>query len=301
VERYKSPEDTVLAVSALLNGKIPSKSTYLSNEFSAAFDEKWSSTLHGIKKGVHFLEDEKILDARRLPSEVVVYVICALWANVSEGGDKEGESRFLIRRFMWRAFFTERYDRNTNRRAYLDYQEVLKLLNGEAGEPEIFNDDFYPVPTEEELMTASWPKRKDRLGRAILAVSLKYGGFDFADGAPAKYENIQSREYHHIFPESWLRDKQYKPYEIYRALNCALISWRTNRTLSNNAPSSYVAERMEQASLGEPEVVRRLESHLIPRDEISQDDYQAFLQRRADKIKGVADKLCNGEIVEGIS
>jgi Uncharacterized conserved protein len=299
LNRYNDPRDIVLAVAALVGNKIPSKGTYLSNEFSSTFDSNWETIKTGIKKAVSFLSDEKILDARRLPTDVIVYVLAALWGVSDEGLDKEGEVRAILRKYIWRAFFTERYDRTTNSRAFSDYKELYSLIKSGNGSPEIFDEKQYPIADVEELKSSSWPYRKDRLARAILAVGLKSGGFDFADGAPASYDSIQNREYHHIFPQAWLKEKQYKDYEINRALNCALISWRTNRNISAKTPSDYVSERMEASFLGTGEVERRLESHLVPVAELMSNDYEDFLNERARLIKLVADKLCSGQIVEG--
>ncbi len=172
--RYSEPEDVVLAVAALLNNKLPSKETYLSKDFSESFDVSWPSIKQGIKKAISFLIDEKILDYRRLPTDVVVYVLSALWSRSEEGLDKEGEVRIILRKYLWRSFFTDRYDRTTTSRAFSDYKEITNLLKDNSGEPDIFNETIYPIPSEEELKASSWPYRKDRLARAILAVAVRH-------------------------------------------------------------------------------------------------------------------------------
>ena len=300
ITRYNTPEDTVLAVTALLQDKLPSQGTYLSSDYSREFEKSWDKTKSGIKKAISFLSDEKIFDSKRLPSDVVVYVIAALWANASDGLDKEGEIRSIIRKYMWRAFFTERYDRTTNNRAFQDYKDLLKLISDKSFSPEIFDENSYPIASIDDIANASWPSKKDRLARAILAVNLKSGGFDFADGAPASYDSIQSREYHHIFPQGWLKNNNYKDYQINKALNCALISWRTNRTISDKNPSDYISERMEKSLLGEAEIKRRLGSHMIPFTELNDNNFDSFISKRAELILSLAAKLCNGEIVEGM-
>jgi hypothetical protein len=299
VIRYNSPEDIVLAVIALLQEKMPSKGTYLSPEYSRNFEDLWPVAKLGIRKAVAFLSDEKIFDSRRLPSDVVLYVIAALWGKAVEGLDREGDVRSIIRKYIWRAFFTERYDRTTNSRAFSDYREILKLINRSGGAPEIFNEELYPIASVDELMISGWPSKKDRLARAILTVSLRSGGFDFADGAPASFDAIQTREYHHLYPTAWLEERGAKNYEINRALNCALISWRTNRTISAKPPSEYIAQRMELSVLGQSEVIRRLSSHLVPYGALVENDYLKFLKNRSVLVKEVVDRLCSGEIVEG--
>lgn len=293
-QRYGTLDETVLAVAALLSDSVPSRGTYLSKEFASNFEANWDAIKVGVKKTLAFLSDEKIFDEKRLPTEVVVYVMSALWAIAPDGLDREGKVRHLIKKYMWRSFFTERYDRTTNTRAFADFKELRKLIAGEEGKPEIFDESVYPVANSDDLLSAAWPSRKDRLARAILALSLKGGGLDFADGAPASYDSIQNREYHHIFPKSWLEKSGYRDHEINRAINCALISWKTNRNISAKAPSEYVAERMEKSSLGDVEVRARLESHLISTKLLEANNYVEFVSERATFISQQARDLCEG-------
>jgi hypothetical protein len=300
ITRFNDTEGTVLAIAALLNNTIPSQGTYLDKGFSRALEANWKKIKQGLKKCVSFLSEEKIYSSKILPSNVVVYVIAAVWAEFDGGLDKEGQIRSIIRKYMWRAFFTERYDRLTNSRAFQDYKDILSLISDKTVTPVIFNNDFYPVATTEDFMTSGWPTKRERLARAILVVSLKAGGFDFADGAPATFENLQSREYHHIFPDAWLKAKSYQDYEINRALNCSLISWKTNRHISDKSPSEYVADRMEATHIESEEVSRRLNSHLIPLEALENNDYTNFLEIRASLVKKMVDKLCEGQIIEGL-
>ena len=82
--------------------------------------------------------------------------------------------------------------------------------------------------------------------------------------------------------------------EIYRALNCALITWRTNRKLSATSPTDYIRQKVEKATLGEPEIKARLTSHLAPFEEVGAGNYQAFLDARARLMRAAITALCDG-------
>ena len=109
------------------------------------------------------------------------------------------------------------------------------------------------------VLQAEWPKRKSILGRGLLALTLKTGAEDLADGARATVASITSkdhpREYHHLFPASTLEDAEVPDEQVYRAPNCALITWRTNRTISNKDPIAYLKERADNSALGEPSYI----------------------------------------------
>jgi hypothetical protein len=297
-EAYVRPPDVMLSASALLLEKVPTQTNFISKGFSDSLVENWETTKLGISKTIQFLEQERILDAKRLPTDVVIAPLAALWGISPQGLDAEGEARTILRKYLWRACFTDRYERTSATRALADFRELKSLLEGnKEAKPLIFNEEEWPLPTVEQLILAGWPTKKDRLPRALLALSLRSGGYDLADGTPASREHLKEREYHHLFPVARLKEQGKTDSEIYRALNCALVTWKTNRNISAKTPEKYLAERREGTSLGEDEVRRRLESHLVPYDELVSATYEEFLLERAKRMHAMMVRLCAGESV----
>ena len=142
-------------------------------------------------------------------------------------------------------------------------------------------------------MNAGWPKKKERLARAIMLLFLRSGGLDLADGSPATRESLLRREYHHLFPVAYLRDLGQSDANIFRSLNCALVTWKTNRHLAAKAPADYIRQRTDASTLGEDEIRRRLASHLIDYDLLVAGDYHQFLEARAEKVRKVAVEVCS--------
>ena len=172
ISRYYSPEDLALAAGALLQGRTPGKSTYLSSGFGDQLVANWDRYSQGVKDAAEFLADEKIFDADRLPTDIVVPVLVAIWADAPTGPDAKGRARTILSKYAWRAFFTKRYERSTATRSLSDYNELRRHIHDtQAPLPSIFDDDANPLPEINELVEAGWPKRKDRLGRAILALA----------------------------------------------------------------------------------------------------------------------------------
>lgn len=295
---YGRAEDTALAVGALLNGKPPLKKTYLNREFGQELANVWDQVVSGLSKGVSFLHGESIFNEKLLPSEIILYLTSALWANVpTDGGDEEGRARAQIRKAIWRAGFTNRYIQTVTTKAFADYKALADLIKNpnSTSLPDLFDEEQNPLPTANELRGAAWPGRKDRLGRAIIAVSLYGGGYDFAEDAEANADNVGSREYHHIFPKSLIKG-QFDDRMVNSALNCALISWKTNRRIAAKTPAQYIQDRTAGANATEEDVRRRLESHLIPYDELINGDFDAFIAARAEKVRAKMETLCHGQI-----
>lgn len=293
LSRYVAPADLVLPAAALLQGKRPTQRELVFLDFKRMLEE-WPLIVRGAESLVLFLSEERIPDAARLPSEVVLAPLVALWAHASSEPDRLGAVRTLLRQYLWRAFITDRYEFAAASASYQDFVALLPVvksgdLSGEQAP--IFEQ---PLPTPEELLVAGWPKRRERLARAILCASFRNGALDIADGAPLSAENAGKREYHHLYPVAFLRDHGISESQASVALNCALVTWRTNRTISAKAPVAYLQERSDAATLGADEVRYRVASHLIDYNDLAAGDFTQFLERRAVTVAGVFDSLTKG-------
>ena len=295
---YGKVEDIILSIAALVSGKAPLKKTYLEKDFGEHLGQNWDKVRKGLQKGIAFLRSEAIFNEKCLPTDVAVHLMCALWADVPEHGfDAEGNARTVLRKALWRCCYTDRYGKTSATRSFADYKTLREIIQNPGADTrcELFDEELYPLPEPGELEMAGWPGRKDRLPRAILATSLRAGGYDFADGAPAHPHNLDRREYHHVFPVDVLGGDR-SDERVSRALNCALITWTTNRKIAADSPRDYIEKRAAAASLGEPEVRQRLASHLIPFDALTAGDYQTFLQQRSELVAEHMTQLCNGQI-----
>lgn len=315
---YADLPSLVLDVVALRQDRIPSQAGYRGIDYTRMLDE-WDTVVWGIKGMVSFLEDETIFDAQRLPSYTAIPIIAALWEHLPTQPDKLGNARLLLRKFLWRAFLTSRYEQSSTSNALQDYRGLRKILCEGATDDvvPIFNQESYPLPTKEMVLQADWPKRKTILGRGVLALQIKCGAVDLADGTRATIDSITSkerpREYHHLFPAATLDDAGIPDEQIFRALNCALVTWRTNRTISNTDPITYLKERSDNCALGEEELKHRLRTHLIPYSQLAvgyngmsdderranvKDDYDTFLSTRAEMLAKAAHRACEGKALE---
>jgi hypothetical protein len=295
VKDYGNVESLLLSVAALLLDKPPLKKTYLEDDFGSGLMTVWPQLTAGLKRGMQFLSEEAIFEEKSLPSEVAIYLTCALWATAAHLKlDQEGNARRVIRKALWRACYTNRYGKTSATRAFADFRSLASQIKGDLTIAcDLFNEDTYRLPDLAEIKAAGWPGRKDRLPRAILATSLRRKAHDFADGAPINKGNIAGRELDHLYSCNFLqvgRDDALAN----RALNCALITSATNRNKSGAAPSAFVAKRAEAAHLGPDEVRWRLASHLIPYDQLIADQYEDFLEARAKLVEADMKVLCNG-------
>lgn len=318
-ERYVEVSDLVLRVAALREDRSPTEASFMRLDLQRLSSER-ELIVRGIEGAINFLDEEHIFDRDRLPTVAVVPVLASVWSQMSQALDAHGQGRTLLRQYLWRSFFTGRYERAAATAALQDYRGLkARLVDGKTTVTIPVLDEFlFPIAEVEELERAPWPKLRNILARGILAVSLRGGGRDFADSRPASWESLSKREYHHLFPASLLKnegglDETY----INLALNCALVTWNTNRNISAQEPIAYLRERVKHASLGEEQIRRRLRSHIIPFDELNvggyssiadednrsktiQSDYKRFIHSRAVAVHKVIRKLCDGEEWNGL-
>lgn len=323
VSRYFDLSYLILNTSALIQEKAPNRVGIWDMD-KKMLVENWDKMVTGLSKLAEFLESHRIYDEARLPTNAVLAVIAALYTHIPDTGDKAGQASVLLKKYLWSSFFTDRYENSAASRAYADYIGLLNIIkgvvkpNGQKAQEQdvpILNRIAFPLATEEQLLNVVWPKRVSIRGRGILAVANYFGAYDFADGSVVTPVNILKREYHHIFPDGLIEEANayFKGDEINStvALNCALITGKTNRTIGRKEPFTYLKERYEWVS--EAIISKRLNSHLIPIAELKAGDYEGlsekakaqkikkdyedFISARAVLIMLAVEKLANGEDV----
>jgi hypothetical protein len=236
---------------------------------------------------------------------------------IPEDGDFRAKGERLLRQYLWSSFFTDRYENSAASRAYADFKALRTLLqtknftDANLASVPVLNRTEWPLATEDSLLAAGWPKAAGIRARAITAVTTYFGAIDFADHQPASYQSLQRREYHHVFPDALLEEAGLPSF---LALNCALITWKTNRNIGRKDPLLYLQERVQLAS--EDIVDSRLRSHLISFDRLAkaryadasgspltgealkaklQADFDAFLRERARLVAKAMSALTVGD------
>jgi len=100
------------------------------------------------------------------------------------------------------------------------------------------------------------------------------------------------KEYHHIFPRTFLRNKGIETEKINSLCNFAFLPADANKTISGKSPSDYIFNVTPSSTYS-----RILESNLMPlRKEIYQkDQYDTFLDERATLILQYLDNVIVSE------
>lgn len=311
IARYSGLSDMILTTSALLQNALPNQRGAWDMD-KQAMVEKWHIMERGLSRMAKFLRNEGIYDRQRLPTNAVLAVIAALYADIPESGDKRGQDELLLKKYLWNSFFSDRYENSAATHAFADFVAIRKIIRGECKDDNskyviddvpIFKE--HPLVETEELLTAEWPKRATIRGRAILAVVCRLGALDFSTGERLDVGNIEQRHYHHIYPDALLKEAEINGF---LSLNCSLISDKTNISIGRKDPLEYMKDRYKWTT---EEIVReRLQSHLIPIKELAnggydnlsdeqkvtklKNDFDRFICRRAELVMKAVKLLVSG-------
>lgn len=281
IQHYFELPFLILATSALMQGKLPNQRGMWDMNKESMVDN-WEQMSLGLSKMAAFMESQSIYDRSRLPTNAVLAVIAALYVDIPESLDSRGNFEILLKKYLWSSFFTDRYENSAASHAFNDFVILRSIIKSEFkpdGSPfdevdvPVLNRELYPLSTDDELKRVGWPKRESIRGRGIMAVFSKLGAYDFADGSPLTRQQLIDgrRHYHHVFPDALLKEVGM---ESYFALNCALITDKTNLNISNKDPMNYLKDRYNWTR--EDIVNTRLQSHLIPLEELKCGDYDGF-------------------------
>ncbi len=287
VVRYAPLSDLILTTSALLQGQLPNQRGAWDMDKKQMI-QHWDAMVRGLNRMAGFLKGEGIYDEKRLPTNAVLAVIAALYADIPNAGDKRGRDELLLKKYIWHAFFTDRYENSAATHAFSDFNVLKSVIRGDrkpdktpftAADVPIFAE--HSLAESEELMTAEWPKRATIRGRGVLAVACRLGGLDFSTGERLDAANIGGRHYHHIFPDALLKEADVNSF---LALNCALITDTTNISIGRKDPLEYLKDRYKWTSKA---IVReRLQSHLIPIEELANGGYESLSKgKKLEKLK----------------
>lgn len=297
VKHYFELPFLILATSALMQGKLPNQRGMWEMK-KELMVENWGTMELGLAKMAVFMESQGIFDQARLPTNAVLSVIAALYTYIPETLDARGSFEVLLKKYLWSSFFTDRYENSAASNAYSDFIALRNLVKGNVNEKgeiysesdvPVLNRQRYPLSTEEELIRVAWPKRENIRARGIMAIFSKLGAIDFADGTLLSRDVLKEgkRHYHHVFPDALLKIAET---ESYLALNCAMITDKTNLHISNKEPYRYLKERYQWVD--EDIVNTRLKSHLIPIDELKNGGYESLQhEEKIAKIKSDFDNF----------
>ena len=293
--------DLILKIACLRCGLPPVESKFRDSKVLADVNTNSDKIVDGIRWVVELLQEDRIWDRRRLPSVVPFRVLPPLHRYYAEAPRQQGNIRKIARAYLWRAFLTDRYKSAAATLLKEDHDGLKRVIVDNRIPKKEVPIWGYRLPTLEQIRRAAWPT-KTTLGKAVLAISLRKGAKDISSGDELRSTNLRGREYHHLFPDSYLGKSAPKA-NRHVAMNCILIEGRTNRAAGDKPPLEYLqslAVREAGSRITSKDLKNRLNTHLVPMEFLDVKNqrvgaaYVAFTTKRAHLLKKDIEALVNG-------
>jgi hypothetical protein len=276
LEQFEIDPYYVLQVVSLLNGK-DIKRREIMNLEPQIVSKHWDTAVKAMTDAVEFLQRNcGILNNGHLPYVTMLVPMAAAWANTSDlKGPQEATRRKRFEVWFWSSIFAGTYEVGPASKAVRDFKDLPEWLKGGDKEPLgvrtlYFNPDMFHEIT---------PKQR-ALYRGTLALVTSNNALDFHKAEKLTFDYLVKNKVddHHIFPQNYLK-KKYDASKVNCVLNRTLIDKKTNIRISDKAPSTYLEEI--ESEVGEKNLKKILDSHLIPMNQLESDDFESFLKDRA--------------------
>jgi hypothetical protein len=236
----------------------------------------WAEAVtEGFERAARFLYGQKIFSARDLPYRTQVTPLAAIFAVLGDRAESAGVSSKLAR-WYWSGVFGELYGGAIETRFARDVPEVLDWLDRKDEPSTVLDANFAPM----RLLTLR--TRNSAAYKGIHTLLMRDGCQDFRTG-----DSIDVQLYfddridiHHIFPQDWCKRNGLDARRCDSIVNKTPLAARTNRMISNNAPSDYLIRIQRNAGIDETRMSQILNSHLIDTTALRRDDFDAFFKAR---------------------
>ena len=246
--------------------------------------ERFDEIENGIRGAIDFvrrnLHVEKL---QNLPYPTLLVPLAAFFAS---SGDSEvaltDEQRRTLLRWFWRACFSRRFSAGVFTNLRRDLSEIAALK--ESGSSDLAE---IAAPIDKEFFVDTRFTISSVNTKTFVLMLAQLQPLSFASGEPVGISQVLQKynrqEFHHCFPQKFLKADGRASYDINRLANFVILSRADNRRLGGEAPSRY-REKM-------PDNVDQILDRAAVPQSLFNNDYDEFVDERATKLATLARKL----------
>ncbi len=249
----------------------------------------------GFIKGSKILVENNIFTARDLPYNGQLIPMSAILAVLGDKIDNIGCKKKLMHWF-WCGVFGELYGSGSETRYALDLPQVVDWIENNGAKPQTTYDANFSPSRLHTLRT-----RNSAAYKGVYALLMKDGTKDWLSATGIDFSTYfsESIDIHHIFPVAWCEKNGISKDDYNCIINKTPLSSRTNRIVSGQAPSRYLARLQKHAGVDDEEFHNILKSHVLSPELLYADDFQNFFGDRQEKILRRIENAMNKPIPRG--
>lgn len=241
--------------------------------------DNWESYCEALRKTIDFLATEML--CKNIDFLPYQQQLGGLIKFFSIPGIPTSDDFKALKRWFWRGSFSNRYSSGmTTAKINSDIELIQNIRNHNY----IGIEDYKMTVTETDLIKTKFSKANSTT-RAMLLLMAQFSPKDLVKNIAVDLDKSLSKynrkEFHHIFPNAHLKEKGLEKNVIFSLVNFCFLPSDSNKKISKRSPSDYFFNIIDQTDFNSI-----LESNLFPLDKniYSKDDYDKFLQRRAEII-----------------
>lgn len=239
--------------------------------------DNFSNFVESMERACDFLYTELNVSREFLPHVQQLVSLSYFFSLVTSPSGEQSET---LKKWFWETSFSKRYSAQTDD----------KINNDLAFFEEVSKNDFsgladYKYSIDVNSLMQQKLKKDHPFVRSYLLLLAHKQPLDLVNGNKVDLREPLSKynrkEYHHIFPQAFLRLKKKEPDAINSICNFCFLPSANNKKVSNRAPSDYFFNLIPTNKINQI-----LESNLMPTDMsiYQQDNFELFLEMRAQEI-----------------
>jgi hypothetical protein len=255
------------------------------NEFISIWDE----TVDAIERTVEYFRNfYRIPVSQLLPYNALIVPFAYFFFKNKD--KPTGNKQKYLQDFFWRCSLSGRYSSAVESKLAQDIKRIDDILL------EKLPSYDWPIDTSANFIIENgWFSAGRSYIKAILCIYAYQQPKSFVDDSIVNVSNYwlkqaNSKNYHHFFPRAYLRNRNIDEFYINHILNITIVDdFLNKREIGAKPPSNYMKKFKKTNKI----LSDTMKSHLIDdRDRfgIWNDNYDSFLQSRADRISAELQK-----------
>lgn len=242
------------------------------------------AVLDGYKMAKKFLFSQYVFRMRDLPYTTQLIPLAAICAVIGRSTFNLPQTQNILARWFWCGIMGEMYGGANETRFANDIEDVAAAIQNKESANRTINNAYFSAARLVSLQT-----RNSAAYKGIMALVYRENCRDFMKGTTMdivkSMEN--SPDIHHIFPEAYCIKRGYPKEKWNSIINKTPLLPESNRQIGGEAPSKYSQKIIELAQIGEEQLRKRVESHLVNFDAFINDDFDTYFIDRAKAIMKV--------------
>jgi hypothetical protein len=221
--------------------------------------------------------------------QAIVIIVCYLYSQIK---DLDAAQTLRLRKWYWRASFSERYKVGGEAFVSNDLPRVVSYIILGSGK----DVDFGDSPTSNDWSSVAFRSNASRSRAFILALALR-SPKNLTNGVTIDTSEALSffnkKQYHHVYPRAFLK-RHGVPMDDNLLANICMLSAQANNKISDDAPAKYLPAIALALGTGADSVFL---SNLLPAPssfDYANSTYEEFIASRVTLIDDYARNLCNG-------